>query len=538
MKKSYCKLMKSITLGALALATTLTFGCSSTPKEVVSEDTGTKEVASEGSGTKETVSEEKSEAKTEISIALWDLQDFGKDELGQAIEDKLNVKIKEFNLSWDTGDEQTKLFASSGDMPDCVSTYTVSDPTRFYGWINQGVTRDIPEELINKYPYVKQVFQNSPVAEAVKQITGKYYFIPRPESAKNIHIAAQSGLYYRKDWAQNVGITKEPETMDELYTMLKAFKEKDPDKNGKNDTIGMTMDKMHTELFASFGVNPGFWIEEDGKWIPGYMSIKNIDALKFYQKLYREGILDPEFTKNGYKEAIGKLAKNTAGVMLRNADNTWLHRTINLYFGDANKDKNPLDVLGVMAPVKKDASSAASWPQFISTCGTEISSKVSDEKLDKILELDNFLLSPEGKDLMRWGFEGKTYNKEDGGKKYVSLLGEGETLFKKYPSQIFFTFSDWDFDFFAENSPEISPEILKLGEETRNRYNPVSRKERLDVTYLSTPAKDSTIITWGDTFMQIITGPEDVDTAFKKFLEDCNSRGIEQAIVEVNEKVK
>jgi putative aldouronate transport system substrate-binding protein len=529
MKKAYCKLMKSITLGTLALATALTFGCSNTPKEAVSEDTSAKEA----------VSEEKSEAKTEISIALWDLQDFGKDKLGQTVEEKLNVKIKEINLSWDTGDEQTKLFASSGDMPDCVATYTVSDPTRFYGWISQGVTRDIPEELISKYPYVKQVFDNSPVAQAVKQITGKYYFIPRPESAKNIHIAAQSGIYYRKDWAKNVGITKEPETIDEFYAMLKAFKEKDPDQNGKDDTIGMTMDKMHTELFASFGVNPGFWIEEDGKWIPGYMSAKNIDALKFYQKLYREGILDPEFTKNGYKEAIGKLAKNTAGVMLRNADNNWLNQTIMLYFGDANKDKgNPLDALGVMAPLRKDANSEPSWPQFISTCGTEISSKVSDEKLDKILELDNFLMSPEGKDLMRWGFEGETYKKEDGGKKYVSLLGEGETLFKKYPSQIFFTFSDWDFDFSAENRPDIPEGILKLGEETRAKYNPVARKERLDVTYQSTPAKDSTIITWGDTFMQIITGPEDVDTAFKNFLQDCDDRGIQQAIAEVNEKVK
>jgi putative aldouronate transport system substrate-binding protein len=477
----------------------------------------------------------------EISIALWDLQDFGEDELGKIIEDKLNITIKEVNLSWDTAGEQTKLFAATGDMPDCVASYTVSDPTRFYEWINQGITRSIPEEIIDRYPLTKQMIENSRCLQAVKDIKGAYYFIPRPESVMDIHIATQMAIYYRKDWMENVGIAKEPETMDEFYLMLRAFKEDDPDGNGKNDTIGLTIDKLKTELFAAYGVDPRHWIEEDGRFIPGFMSRKNIEPLKFYQKIYREGILDPEFAKNGYKEALGKLAKNTAGAMLRNADVSWLKGTIMDYYGDANEDKgDPLKLWGVLGPLRKDENSDPAWPMFVSTCGTEIASHVTDEKLDRIMELVEFLISPEGRELMRWGIEGVDFEIVDG--EYKSLLSEDETLGIKYPSVRLKSFSDWDFDFAATlaeegGSPLVPDEYKILGVEVRGKYNPWARQERLDVSYLSTPAKDSLTIDWGGAFTQIITGSDDVEKAFDVFIQDCINKGVENAITEVNQIV-
>lgn len=473
----------------------------------------------------------------EISIALWDLQDFGMDEMGEFIEGKLDIKIKEVNLSWDTDTEQIKLFAATQDMPDCIATYTISDPTRFYGWIDQGLTRSIPAEMLDDYPLVKKVMEDSRCLQAVKDIKGEYYFIPRPESAANLHIANQSVIYYRMDWADNVGFKNEPETMDDYYMLLKAFTEQDPDGNGKNDTIGLTLaGGLPSHLFTPYGVDPGYWIEEDGRFIPGYMSKKCIEPLKFYQKLYREGILDPEFAKNGYKEAIGKLAKNTAGSMIRNGDTAWLKGTIKDYYGEANEDKgDPIDIMGVMGPLKKDASSDPAWSIFVSTCGTEISSNVNDEKLKRILELDEFMLSPEGRDLFRWGFEGVDFERD--GDDYKSLLGEDETLRKKYPSHSLKPFSDWDFDFISipPGDPKVPLEYKELGDRVREKYNPWARDERLDITYLSTPAKDGLTILSGEAFTQIVTGPDDVEKAFEVFIQDCINKGVEKAIAEVNE---
>lgn len=509
----------------ILLVVTNLSACTSSKSDTSSKNSG---------GSDKDVSFEQEE-EIEISIAFWDIKDFGEDPMGKIIEDKLNIKIKAVPLSWDTDAEQIKLFAATGDMPDCVSTYTVSDPSRFYGWIDQEVTRSIPEEMLDEFPHAKQVFDNSKCLQAVKDIKGEYYFIPRPESAADIHIAQQSVIYYRKDWVKNLGI-KEPETMDELYSLYKAYTEEDPDQNGKDDTIGLTLaGGLASGLFAPYGVDPAYWLEEEGRFIPGYLSKKNIEPLKFYRKLYREGLLDPEYAQNGYKEALGKLAKNTAGSMIRNGDTAWLKGTIMEYYGEANEDKgDPLEIMGVLPPMKKDASSDPSWPVFISTCGTEISSSVDDNKLRRILALDDFLLSPEGKDLMRWGIEGEDYTKE--GEKYTSLLGEDEMLGDKYASRSIKNFSDWDFDFLSipPGDPLMPEEYMKLGDKVRDMYNPWARDERFDVTYLSTESKDNLTISWGESFTQIVVGPDDVEVAFDRFVQDCVNKGVEKAISDIN----
>ena len=46
----------------------------------------------------------------------------------------------------------------------------------------------------------------------------------------------------RKDWLAKLGL-KEPQTVDDLYTIAKAFTEQDPDGNGKKDTYGLIIPK-------------------------------------------------------------------------------------------------------------------------------------------------------------------------------------------------------------------------------------------------------------------------------------------------------
>lgn len=483
----------------------------------------------------ETTQTSEEEEYTEISIAFWDFTEFGNDPVGKYIEDKLKIKIIPVNLSWDTFNEQIQLFGSTGDMPDCIASYTVRNPSRIYSWINEGLLRSIPEEMVNQFPLVKKVFDDSKALQAVKTLTGAYYFIPRPESASGMYKADQSVIFYRKDWNEKLGITKVPETIDEYYEMLRAYTEEDPDGDGVKDTIGLTLDKYpHMGLFAPYGVDPRFWLEEDGKLIPGYMSKKNIEPLKFFQKIYREGILDPEFTANDYKKCLAKLSQSIAGSAIRDCGPDWIKGVFEDYFHEANPDiEDPTEVLGVMPPLKKDKDSDPAWIMFDTTCGTEISGKVDDHKMLKILEFDNFWLSEEGR-YLRYGFEGVDY-KIEGGK--IVFLDSGNS----YPSLAISNFADWNWDFLT--LPECPEEIVpdkykKLGEELRAMYNPWAREERLDATYISTPAKDQLTISWGDNFSQIVTGTEDAETAFNKFVQDCLNKGADKAIEEVNEKLK
>lgn len=471
----------------------------------------------------------------EISIALWDFEKFD-DALAEIVKEKLNITIKTVPFTWDNYLEQTKLFAAANDMPDCIASYTTEDASRFYSWIDQGIIRDIPEEMINKYPNVKKIVENNEVVNFVKDIKGGYYFIPRPESQSGLYTSNVQYLYYRKDWLENVGIDKVPETIDEFYNMLKAFKEKDPDKNGKDDTYGYTYYGV-PRLFSIWGIIPESWVEEDGKWIPGYISKKNIEPLKFLQKLYHEELLDSEFAKNGYVQTQQKFFTGSFGVMQRNADTQWIYRIVQ-EFSEVNPDiKDPLSVIGILPPLKLDDNSQPLWQQNFQNGGTEISSHVSDEKLDRILELDNYLLSPEFKELFRFGIEGETYRKE--GDKYI-LLDDPETgkpfdLNVVYPSRRIYCFSDWDWDFGEEPShPYITDDIRQLSREAREKYNNAVLQESM-VKFLSTPAKDDLTINWRDSYIQMIISGEDIETAFDRFVEDAMNKGVAKAIEEVTE---
>jgi ABC-type glycerol-3-phosphate transport system substrate-binding protein len=414
----------------------------------------------------------------EISIAFWDLQEFGNDEIGKKIQDDLKIKIKPVTLSWDNDQEQIKLFGASGSMPDLISGFTVEyDISRFYSWLDQGLTRTIPEELVSKYSNVKMLFDKSNVGQAVKKIKGAYCYIPRAGSLKGRYVASQIVTYYRKDWLQNVGIAKAPGTMDEFYQMLKAFTYNDPNKNSKADTYGLTTAGFVSDFFAIWGINPNAWVEEDGKLIPGYMSKKCIEPLKYFRKLYEEKIYDPEFPKNGYKQAIQKITTNIFGSLTRNGDLYWINKTLFGNWGAANTAAgDPLTVWGILDPLKMDENTPPAWPEFINASGTEVSAKVDDEKLDRCLELLEYIMDPDNRNMLRFGFEGVDYKKN--GDKIERTIdpatNEPVNIISKYPSTMITCLSDWDWDNDIDSPYTNIPQSVKdIGQHVRDAFNAV-----------------------------------------------------------------
>lgn len=66
-----------------------------------------------------------------------------------------------------------------------------------------------------------------------------------------------SRLWLNGDWMESLGIMTEPTTTDELYELLKRFKNEDPNKNGKNDEIPISSEKLggfQSVLLPAFGL--------------------------------------------------------------------------------------------------------------------------------------------------------------------------------------------------------------------------------------------------------------------------------------------
>ncbi|GBF74028.1 ABC transporter substrate-binding protein [Paenibacillus sp. 598K] len=102
----------------------------------------------------------------------------------------------------------------------------------------------------------------------------------------------------RQDWLDKLGL-EAPVTLDDYYKVLKAFKELDPDGNQVDDTYGLTTAGMYElqGIFSAAGLKQRY-VEQDGKLTVPYASDAAIGVYEFLNKLYEEGILDPNFATN------------------------------------------------------------------------------------------------------------------------------------------------------------------------------------------------------------------------------------------------
>mgnify|MGYP000944542429 CR=1 FL=1 len=520
--------------------------------------TETKEEATEE--TEEEPAEPAAERKT-VSWAFWDMAILNPEEKITAYAfDQMNLIIDPIPLSWDTGGEQTKLFAASDSMPDCVSTYTASDLGRFYSWIDQGIIRDIPEEMVNEFEYVKASCDAYLSLQAVKKIKdNKYWFIPRADFADpTMYTAHRCGTYYRRDWAKKLGFDvdklESAMTLDEYYEVVKAFTFNDPDGDGANNTVGITCDGGFPPIvMCAYGIRFGYWImdDADGLYKPNYVSKKDIvaDAYTFVQKLYQEGILDPEFLTNGYKEALAKITSSTAGSLTRNGDDTWIAGTMLNYWWESNPDSgDPLEIIGLFSIPTAYEGQSPSIHSYLQTCGTEIASHVDDDTLRAVLNAQNWMISPEGIEYKIWGFEGEDYNVVDG--KKVKVPSDEKPKYESYrlPGSL----GDWgmsayldddliyanavvyeaDKGFPVENYLRIY-ERIRAFRAYRNTLHDPSLND-LSINYISTPAKDELALDWGGRLNQMVTDGSDIKAGLDALIAEYMDKGLATAIEELN----
>ena len=129
-------------------------------------------------------------------------------------------------------------------------------------------------------------------------------------------------LWIRRDWIKKLGLEM-PKTLDELYNVMVAFRDQDPDGNGKDDTIGMVFHNNFLSaglgdgvgVFNGFGAYPTAWIEDgNGGLVYGSVKEENKDALNFLAKMYQEGLIEQDFSSNDEVKASEAAASGRAGI--------------------------------------------------------------------------------------------------------------------------------------------------------------------------------------------------------------------------------
>ena len=190
--------------------------------------------------------------KMEISFAMWGVgnafDNNNSDAVREQIYKDLNITINPINVDWADYEDKIQLWAASGQLPDMFAI-DLFGTANYSKWINQGLLKELPADL-SSYPMLDKLLSSDgfdmykyPIGDA----NGKIYALPRLNHINIADWSTDCGVMVRKDWMANVGVTKEPETMDEFIDLMTKFVNNDPNGNGVKDEI----DRKSTRLNSS-----------------------------------------------------------------------------------------------------------------------------------------------------------------------------------------------------------------------------------------------------------------------------------------------
>lgn len=525
-----------LTLGLSALLALSSVGCGSkeaanTEKENVKESTTSTDTKKE---------ESKEEAKSQhydIKIGLWNSGDFGSDEYAEMINEKFNVSVEFENFSFADYLQKLNVAASSGNLPDMFAHPAWSNPdTRvtFFSWAEQEVIQPIPEDL-SAYPNIRNVMDNY---DFLRTSDGNHYMIPRiawqPENA-----FMSQALWVRKDWMENLGITKMPETLDEVYELLRAFTFDDPDGNGKDDTYGLTKGVEELWVFNAYQTEYLNWIEEDGKFIPGMVSKNNIPAIEFLKRLYDEGILDPDYATLRDVQGMDKFASGKVGVIGWTTEAYHLKENLVDKMKKINPEWGP-EIIDIIGPVASELGDPITNPFDNYWSGTLFNGALEEGKLARCLEIYDYLLSDEALEIGRFGFEGEHFAKN--GDAYESLLPVDpatnlpKNLNTVLPTTGIKTLVTWDVDgrWLQPSMPKVCVELEQKAYKFNKEFeNTIDARTR----YITTPAVSDMQINdlYWETVYKCVMASDDVEADFNAFVDNVmKNKGVAKAIEEFN----
>lgn len=149
---------------------------------------------------------------------------------------------------------------------------------------------------------------------AVNLSDGKRYYLPSLYD-KPFY---DGGLILREDFLAAKGL-EAPKTYEDLYNILKAYKADNPDSFPLTTIVAPRV--LYRMTMPSFGISLGLnsatgtgtlsWDYEKKEYFAGAVSEQYKSFISFFNKLYAEGLLDPEMTQDATSTA-NKLATGKA----------------------------------------------------------------------------------------------------------------------------------------------------------------------------------------------------------------------------------
>lgn len=227
----------------------------------------------------------------------------------------------EFNTPPQANYQEAKNLAfASRQLPDVFfNSLLTPDDEVTYG--SQGYLIPL-EGLIEKYaPNLKKRMEANPdIKKSITTMDGHIYALPLIIDQPRAFVPNR--IWLNGEWLESLGITKLPETTDDLYELLKQFKNGDPNKNGKADEIPMSNVKLNNlegVLLPAFGLLGREVEVKDGKVRFNPVQNEYKEYLSYLNKLFNEKLLDNEMFVQTSQQMAAKGNSNQIGAFVGSA---------------------------------------------------------------------------------------------------------------------------------------------------------------------------------------------------------------------------
>ena len=320
------------------------------------------------------------------------------------IEAKTNIRL-ESNISQSNSNENEafNLMLSSNNLADIICYSKVADVEK----LGQDGGMLALNDLIDEYaPHIKAYMDSHPTfKQFATSLDGNIYFIPKDQTTKSCEY-----WWIRTDWLEKLNL-EVPTNVDELYEVLTAFRNNDPNGNGLKDEIGIFDRagwKMPDEYLYLWDSSTQFYFR-DGKAVFEPMTENYKYAVSQFAKWYREGLVDPEIFTRGPKSRDILYSADNGGFTHDWVSTSTYNDTISI----------PGFEVMAIAPVADQNGNVKERTLRAPAMGWGISSSCKDPVA--VIKLMDFMFTEEGNDYMNWGIEGTSYEvMADGSKRFMT----------------------------------------------------------------------------------------------------------------------
>lgn len=454
----------------------------------------------------------------------------------QKIQEEKNVKLDLQAVPAADYEAKVRIQMNSGNIPDIVPYFNSVLYSEFQ---SSGLLLNIDEHK-DKFPSLYASIDAFDIADEVENWRtqdGDLLCLPRMDEG----FMYNTGPSIRLDVLEELGM-EAPTNYDELYTFLRAYKDKYPDSYPMANHGGSSAEaNIRSISGACWGLdnnNNGFiYDREKNEYFYGNTTENYKEYVTFYNKLMSEGLADPELYTASMDQWKQKMVNGDSVFCF-----TWVSE-LNQVNADGKTIVGEDFDLQPLAPIE---GPGGKWHRIAGRIyfSTIIPASAADgENFDRLCDLVDWMSYGDGVVYTTWGIEGETWEEKDGQKVFTDMVLEADsiqgTLWKYGASNDNFT-KVFPYDWFSKvlNSPTM--EELTAEAKAEGWFPPAARPPKTDPDSKEeeTMLLASVVDYEKQMHEQFVFGKTSIEDGWDNYVAEMESKGVTKLLEMYNASLK